>query len=238
MKIYVVDDDRSIRTTLRDVLEDEDFEVEDFATGRAMLKALQQARPDLVLLDVWLGKEDGLELLDRIKTVYPALPVVMISGHGTIEQAVQATKKGAVDFLEKPLSLDVVLERIAQLLEIDRTKRNGHSTAAPLEFDEIIGTSEDILTVKRAISQAARTNARVFIYGENGTGKELVARAIFQNSRRRTEPFVEVNCAAIPEELIESELFGHEKGAFTGATDARVGKFQQAHGGTLFVDEI
>ncbi|MBX7057428.1 MAG: sigma-54 dependent transcriptional regulator [Leptospirales bacterium] len=239
MIIYVVDDDASIRETLRQVLEDEDFEVEDFASGRAMLKALNKQRPALVLLDVWLGKEDGVDLLDRVKEIYPTLPVIMISGHGTIEQAVQTTKKGAVDFLEKPLSLDTVLDRVNSALQRERNGRSAKG-AEPvvLEFDEIIGRSPEIQGVKQAIAQAAGTNARVFIYGENGVGKELVARAIFRNSRRRDKPFVEVNCAAIPEELIESELFGHEKGAFTGATETRIGKFEQAHGGTLFLDEI
>ncbi len=239
MTIYVVDDDSSIRETLRQILEDEDFEVEDFASGRAMLRALARSRPALILLDVWLGKEDGVDLLDKIKDQYPTLPVIMISGHGTIEQAVQTTKKGAVDFLEKPLSLELVLDRVNKALALERNARNGKSEEpVSLEFDEIIGRSPEILQVKRAIAQAAGTNARVFIYGENGVGKELVARAIFRNSRRREKPFVEVNCAAIPEELIESELFGHERGAFTGATDMRIGKFEQAHGGTLFLDEI
>jgi DNA-binding NtrC family response regulator len=186
-----------------------------------------------------MGKEDGLVVLDKIKEEYPALPVLMISGHATIETAVQATKKGAVDFLEKPLSLDGILEKISDILQAgDKKNGKGKEKQIKLEFDEIIGQSEEILLVKRSIAQAAGTNARVFIFGENGTGKELVARAIFQNSRRREEPFVEVNCAAIPEELIESELFGHEKGAFTGATEKRIGKFEQADGGTLFLDEI
>lgn len=239
MKIFIVDDDKSIRATLRDVLEDEDYEVDDFASGRAMLKALAKGRPALVLLDVWLGKEDGIDVLAKIKETYPALPVVMISGHGTIEQAVQATKRGAIDFLEKPLSLDMMLARIAEVLETEERKKNGKQEPPPdLEFDDIVGDSPEILVVKRAIAQAASTNARVFIYGENGTGKELVAHAIYQNSKRREAPFVEVNCAAIPADLIESELFGHEKGAFTGATEMRIGKFEQAHGGTLFLDEI
>lgn len=235
MKIYVVDDDRSIRSTLKDVLEDEDFTVEDFASGKAMLKTLAQERPSLVLLDVWMGKEDGLDILDKVKAEYPALPVLMISGHGTIEQAVQATKKGAVDFLQKPLSIDNVLSRIFEILRIDKDSKK---TEVQLEFDDIIGTSENIIQVKRAIAQAAGTNARVFIYGENGTGKELVANAIFRNSKRASAAFIEVNCAAIPSELIESELFGHEKGSFTGALDKRIGKFEQAHEGTLFLDEI
>jgi len=237
MKIFVVDDDQSIRSSLRDILEDEDFEVEDFASGKAMLKSLGKERPALILLDVWMGKEDGLEILDRIKEEYPALPVLMISGHATIEAAVAATKKGAVDFLEKPLSLDGVLARVSEILRLDYSRKS-QVEDVKLEFDEIIGESEEIKHVKKAIAQAAGTNARVFIYGENGTGKELVAKAIYQNSKRAQNAFVEINCAAIPEELIESELFGHEKGAFTGAVDRRIGKFETAHGGTLFLDEI
>jgi two-component system, NtrC family, nitrogen regulation response regulator NtrX len=239
MTIYIVDDDKSIRETLRDVLEDEGFGVEDFAAGRTMLKALARERPSLILLDVWMGKEDGIDILDKVREQYPTLPVIMISGHGTIEQAVAATKKGAIDFLEKPLSLETVLDRVNRVLEAERSGRNG-KTVEPveLEYDELIGKSEQVLAVKRAIAQAARTNARVFIYGENGAGKELVARAIFRNSKRRENAFIEVNCAAIPEELIESELFGHEKGAFTGATETRIGKFEQANDGTLFLDEI
>lgn len=239
MTIYIVDDDKSIRETLRDVLEDEGFGVEDFAAGRTMLKALARERPSLILLDVWMGKEDGIDILDKVREQYPTLPVIMISGHGTIEQAVAATKKGAIDFLEKPLSLETVLDRVNRVLEAERSGRNGKAAEpVELEYDELIGKSEQVLAVKRAIAQAARTNARVFIYGENGAGKELVARAIFRNSKRRENAFVEVNCAAIPEELIESELFGHEKGAFTGATETRIGKFEQANDGTLFLDEI
>ena len=238
MKIYVVDDDKSIRSSIQDVLQDEDYLVEVFATGKTMLKALSKERPDLVLLDVWLGNEDGLDILDRIRAEYPALPVLMISGHGTIEQAVQATKKGAVDFLEKPLSLEMVLDRIAQILQIKEGATGRARAVVQLEYDEIIGVSDDIQQVKRSIALAAGTNARVFIYGENGSGKELIARAIYRNSRRADRPFVEVNCAAIPGELIESELFGHEKGAFTGASERRIGRFELADGGTLFLDEI
>jgi len=237
MKIYIVDDDQSIREALRAVLEDEEFEVADFESGRAMLATLKKERPDLILLDVWMGQEDGLEILDQIIGAYPMLPVLMISGHGTIEQAVTATKKGAVDFLEKPLSLDNVLARISEILKITE-KTKDLPAEIDLEFDNIIGTSKQIREIKKSIAQAAVTNARVFIYGENGTGKELVARAIYRNSRRSDRPFIEVNCAAIPDELIESELFGHEKGAFTGAHERRKGKFEQADGGTLFLDEI
>jgi len=231
--IFIVDDDKNIREAVRDVLEDEDLQVETFASGKKMLKELSLVRPDLIILDVWMGKEDGLEILDRIKSEYPALPVLMISGHATIEQAVAATKKGAVDFLEKPLSIDAILDKVRLILLPDAREE-----ITELEFDNIIGTSAPIKKIKHSIAQAARTNARVLIYGENGTGKELVARGIFANSHRRDKPFVEVNCAAIPSELIESELFGHEKGAFTGATERRSGKFEQAHTGTLFLDEL
>lgn len=235
MKIFICDDEKEIRKSLKAILEDEDFRVEDFATGKALLKSLSKDRPDLILLDVWLGKEDGLNLIDECKKIYPTLPIVMISGHGTIEMAVNATKKGAVDFLEKPLSIEKVLETINQATgkSLEEPKPNFH-----LEYDEILGDSPGIRQVKFAISQAASTNARVFIYGENGTGKELVAKAIYKNSKRKEENFVEINCAAIPEELIESELFGHEKGAFTGAIDRKKGRFELADNGTIFLDEI
>ncbi|PJZ69535.1 sigma-54-dependent Fis family transcriptional regulator [Leptospira perolatii] len=235
MKIFIVDDEPEIRKSLKDILEDENYEVEHFANGKSFLKQLKQERPGLVLLDVWLGKEDGLSILNECKKLYPTVPVLMISGHGTIELAVQATKKGAVDFLEKPLSIEKVLEAIESAIA---------QTAKPeipdvkLEYDDILGNSPAIQKVKFAIAQAAATNARVFIYGENGTGKELVARTIYKNSKRKDQPFVEVNCAAIPEELIESELFGYAKGAFTGATETRIGKFEAANFGTLFLDEI
>ncbi|MCC5813135.1 MAG: sigma-54-dependent Fis family transcriptional regulator, partial [Leptospira sp.] len=209
MKIFICDDEKEIRKSLRAILEDEDYEVEDFATGKALLKSLSKDRPDLILLDVWIGKEDGLTLIDDCRKMYPTIPVVMISGHGTIELAVNATKKGAVDFLEKPLSIEKVLTTIQQ---VTKKKSPNDELDYHLEYDEILGNSPGIRQIKFAISQAASTNARVFIYGENGTGKELVARAIFKNSKRKEQSFVEINCAAIPEELIESELFGHEKG--------------------------
>ncbi|ABJ76015.1 sigma-54-dependent transcriptional regulator [Leptospira borgpetersenii] len=233
MKIFIVDDEPEIRKSLREILEDENFEVETFSTGKTLLKQLKNERPSLILLDVWLGKEDGIVVLDECKKLYPTLPVLMISGHGTIEIAVSATKKGAVDFLEKPLSIEKVLQAIENVI-----KPEEKYSSIKLEYDEILGNSPAIQKVKFAIAQAASTNARVFIYGENGTGKELVARTIFKNSKRKDLPFVEMNCAAIPEELIESELFGFAKGAFTGATDSRIGKFEAANGGTLFLDEI
>lgn len=234
MKIYIVDDEAEIRKSLRNILEDEDYEVEDFANRKSLLKSLAKERPDLILLDVWMGKDDGLEILDECKKIYPLIPIVMISGHGTIEMAVNATKKGSVDFLEKPLSIAKVLDTISKVIATEPTEY----PLVKLEYDQIIGNSDAIKKVKFAISQAASTNARVFIYGENGTGKELVAKSIVMNSKRKNNPYVEINCAAIPEELIESELFGYEKGAFTGATEKKMGKFEAANSGTIFLDEI
>ncbi|MDZ4726707.1 MAG: sigma-54 dependent transcriptional regulator [Leptospira sp.] len=235
--IYIVDDEKEIRKSLRAILEDENYIVEDFSNGKNLLKALSKDRPALILLDVWIGKEDGLQILAECMKIYPTLPVVMISGHGTIELAVSATKKGAIDFLEKPLSISKVIQTIEDALE--KTKDiNNEIPAFKLEYDDILGMSQVMKKVKFSIYQAAQTNARVFIYGENGTGKELVARAIFQNSKRRDNPYVELNCAAIPEDLIESELFGYEKGAFTGANERKIGKFEQANNGTLLLDEI
>lgn len=237
MKIFICDDEKDIRKTLRGILEDEDHDVEDFASGKALLKSLSKERPDLILLDVWIGKEDGIHILDDCRKIYPTLPIIMISGHATIELAVNATKKGAMDFLEKPLSIEKVLSTIENALQKSEEK-SPDIPGFQLEFDEILGNSNGIKKVKFAISQAAATNARVFIYGENGTGKELVARAIYKNSKRKEKPFIDINCAAIPEELIESELFGHEKGAFTGAVDRKIGRFEMANQGTLFLDEI
>jgi two-component system, NtrC family, nitrogen regulation response regulator NtrX len=235
MKIYIVDDEIEIRKSLRNILEDENFEVEDFSNKKNLLKSLVKERPSLILLDVWLGKDDGIEILDECKKIYPMIPIVMISGHGTIELAVTATKKGAIDFIEKPLSISKVLETINNaLLKRDKDE----IPIIKLEYDIIIGESPAIKKVKFAISQAAATNARVFIYGENGTGKELVARSIVLNSKRKSNPYIEINCAAIPEELIEAELFGYEKGSFTGANEKRIGKFEAANSGTLLLDEI
>lgn len=234
MKVFICDDEKEIRKSLRAILEDESIDVEDFPSGKTLLKALRNERPDLILLDVWLGKEDGLNVLEDCRKIYPTIPIIMISGHGTIELAVNATKKGAIDFLEKPLSIEKVINTIHKLTK----EENLEYPNVELEFDDILGNSPGIKKVKFAISQAAATNARVFIYGENGTGKELVAKAIYKNSKRRNESFIDINCAAIPEELIESELFGHEKGAFTGAIERKIGRFELANKGTLFLDEI
>jgi len=234
VKVYIIDDDKNVRNSLKEILEDEGYDVQLYASGKSCLKQLEKERPSVLFLDVWLNNEDGLEILKEIKKIYPTLPIIMISGHATIELAVQSTKMGADDFLEKPLSIQTILEKIDKVLK----EKNPQIKEVQLEYDELIGSSEQILKVKQAVAQAAKTNARVFIYGENGTGKELVARMIYKNSERKDKPFVDINCAAIPEDLIESELFGHEKGAFTGAIERRIGKFEQANGGTLFLDEI
>ncbi|MCW7492228.1 sigma-54 dependent transcriptional regulator [Leptospira sp. 2 VSF19] len=232
--IYILDDEKEIRKSLRVILEDEDYIVEDFANGKSLLKALAKERPSLVLLDVWVDKEDGLTILDECKKLYPGLPIVMISGHGTIELAVSATKKGAVDFLEKPLSIEKVIQTIESAME----KTKDHEIPEfQLEVDEILGESLSIKRVKFAIYQAAQTNARVFITGENGTGKELAARAIHQNSKRKNDPYIEFNCASVLEETLEQELFGleiseNQKG------EIKIGKWESAQNGTLFLDEV
>jgi len=237
--ILIVDDEKAIQTSLRGVLEDESYRVGTVGSGDQALSRIGEDPPDLVLLDVWMPGMDGLEVLAEIKRVRPEQPVVMISGHGTIETAVKATKLGAYDFIEKPLSLEKTLLAVARALEHSRLERENRALRERLERgQEIVGQSAALQELRRQIAIAAPTTGRVLIHGENGSGKELVARAIHALSARREGPFVEVNCAAIPEELIESELFGHERGAFTGAVARRKGKFQLADGGTLFLDEV
>ena len=237
--ILIVDDEKAIQTSLRGVLEDESYRVGTVGSGDQALSRIGEDPPDLVLLDVWMPGMDGLEVLAEIKRVRPEQPVVMISGHGTIETAVKATKLGAYDFIEKPLSLEKTLLAVARALEHSRLERENRALRERLERgQEIVGQSAALQELRRQIAIAAPTSGRVLIHGENGSGKELVARAIHALSARREGPFVEVNCAAIPEELIESELFGHERGAFTGAVARRKGKFQLADGGTLFLDEV
>ncbi|ABA89584.1 sigma-54-dependent transcriptional response regulator [Syntrophotalea carbinolica DSM 2380] len=237
--ILIVDDEQSIRESLDGILQDEGFRTLSAETGEDALTLLCGENPDLILLDIWLPGMDGLETLRRIRDNDPEQIVIMMSGHGTIETAVKATKLGAYDFIEKPLSLEKVLISIENALKVGRLVEENRSLKARMAKEyEMIGTSEAIQNLKEQISVAAPTSGWVLITGENGTGKELVARAIHHYSKRSDKPFVEVNCAAIPEELIESELFGHEKGAFTGATTQRKGKFDQAHEGTLFLDEI
>ncbi|MCW7462565.1 sigma-54-dependent transcriptional regulator [Leptospira limi] len=232
--IYILDDEKEIRKSLRVILEDEDYLVEDFSNGKTLMKALSKERPSLLLLDVWVGKEDGLVILDECKKLYPSLPVVMISGHGTIELAVNATKKGAIDFLEKPLSIEKVIQTIETSLE--KTK-DSELPDFQLEVDQILGDSPSITRVKFSVFQAAETNARVFIFGENGTGKELTARSIHQNSKRKNEPYIEFNCASLPEDTIEQELFGSEN-LQGDQNEIKIGKWELAQHGTLFLDEV
>jgi DNA-binding NtrC family response regulator len=241
--VLVVDDEDSIRRTLREILEYEDFGVEEAEDGEEALAAIQENHYDLVLLDVKMPKVDGMEVLEEIAADAADLPVVMISGHGTIETAVEATKLGAYDFIEKPPDLNRLLVTVRNAMDhgqLEVKNRRMRQTLSEQSGDlpPIIGESEAIADIKDTIQRVAPTEARVLISGENGTGKELVAKWIHHRSARADEPMVEVNCAAIPSELIESELFGHEKGAFTGATQQRIGKFEQAHEGTLFLDEI
>jgi|MTBAKSStandDraft_2_1061841.scaffolds.fasta_scaffold00002_251 two-component system nitrogen regulation response regulator NtrX len=240
-QILIVDDEEGIRTSLRGILEDEGHAVLEAETGEQGLEALGTHNPDLLFLDIWMPGMDGLAVLDQVQETRPGLPVIMISGHGNIETAVAAIKKGAYDFIEKPLSLEKVVITTAKALELSRLRQENLALKTRIETEQtfrLTGESEPIRELRRSIEQVAPTNAWVLITGENGTGKEIVARCIHAQSKRSDHPLVAVNCAAIPEELIESELFGHEKGAFTGAEKAQIGKFELANGGTLFLDEI
>jgi len=239
-RILVVDDEESIRRSLAGILSDEGYEAVPARDGEQALAMLRgESPPALVLLDIAMPGRDGIEVLEEIQGQRPELPVVMMSGHGTIETAVRATKLGAYDFIEKPLSVDKLLLTIQHALQhAGLARENRALRAEALRAHDILGGSEVVRRLKEQIRLAAPTNGWVLITGENGTGKELVARQIHLGSRRADRPFVEVNCAAIPEELIESELFGHEKGAFTGAIAQKRGKFELAHQGTIFLDEI
>ncbi len=238
-EILVVDDERNIRASLEGILKDEGYRVRAVATGEDLLKQMTLAPPDLVILDVWLPGMDGLQALEELKTTHPDLPVIMISGHSTVETAVKATKLGAYDFIEKPLTLEKTILTVKNALDRQRLAQENLSLRQTLEKRyEIIGESAAIKALRKQIESAAPSHGRVLIRGESGTGKELIARAIHRHSQIATKPFVEVNCAAIPDELIESELFGHERGAFTGATTKRKGKFEVADGGTIFLDEV
>jgi two-component system, NtrC family, nitrogen regulation response regulator NtrX len=237
--ILIVDDEPGIRDTLRGVMEDEGFVVESVATGEDCLGALEKRAYSCVLLDVWLPGIDGLETLRRLRAAGSDAAVVIISGHGNVETAVKATKLGAFDFIEKPLSLEKTLLTVRNALKQQRLELMNAEMSAELAHEyRMVGDSVAMRALRKQIAVVAPTDGRVLIYGESGTGKELVARAIHAKSRRAGDPFVEVNSAAIPEELIESELFGHVKGAFTGATAAKKGKFELADGATLFLDEI
>jgi two-component system nitrogen regulation response regulator NtrX len=238
-KILVVDDEESIRASLAGILDDEHFETSFAPDGLTALELVRSEMPDLVLLDIWMPRMDGLETLQKLKEINPSLTVIMMSGHGTIETAVKSTKMGAYDFIEKPLSLEKLLVTVKNALGMRRLKAENDSLRElAFKDQEIAGNSEVMRRLKEQIRVVASANASVLITGENGTGKELVARSIHNFSPRRTKPFVEINCAAIPEDLIESELFGHEKGAFTGAVAQKKGKFDIADGGTIFLDEI
>ena len=240
-RILIVDDEAGIRQSLAGVLEDEGYAVEAVESGEACLDVLARRPFHLVMLDVWLphAQLDGLETLDRLRALETPPAVVMISGHGNIETAVRATKLGAFDFIEKPLSIEKTLLAVRHALEQQALASENQRLRREIESRcEIIGESVPMKALRQQIDLMAPTNGRVLIYGESGTGKELVAHTIHARSQRAREAFVEVNCAAIPEELIESELFGHLKGAFTGATEHKTGKFQKADGGTLFLDEV
>lgn len=238
-KLLIVDDESTILDAVTDILEDEGFAVETAIDGETGLRKLAGDLPDLVLLDIWMPGLDGLEVLKRIKAGWPFLPVLIMSGHGTIETAVKATKLGAYDFIEKPLSYEQLVLTIRNALQYRDLKDENvllRQKAGPRR--ELTGKSPAMMVLKEQIAIVAPTDAWILIQGENGTGKELAAQTIHYLSKRGQRPLIEVNCAAIPEELIESELFGHEKGAFTGATAMKRGKFDLANGGTLFLDEI
>jgi two-component system nitrogen regulation response regulator NtrX len=238
--ILIIDDEQGIRQTLGSILKDEKYKVLTAEDAVAGIKLLGSQKIDLIFMDVLLPNLGGLEALEQIRTDWPALEVVMISGHANIDMAVRAVKGGAFDFLEKPLSLDKVLTVCRNALSMRKLREENRSLKknATLAHKEIIGVSAAIEKLRELIGQASASDARILITGENGTGKELVAKAIHLRSTRAEGPFVEVNCAAIPETLIESELFGHEKGAFTDAVSSRRGRFETANGGTLFLDEI
>lgn len=237
--VLIVDDEKDIRTALSGILEDEGYQVLNAGSGAEGIECARQELPDLILLDIWMPGMDGLETLEKLKSQLPQITVIMISGHGTIETAVRATKLGAFDFIEKPLSLEKVLISVANALRLQELKVENAELKRSVSADcELIGESPQIIALREQIRQSAPMSAHVLIKGENGSGKELIARSIHCNSPRREHPFIAVHCSSLPEELIDSELFGHEKGAFVGATSHKKGRFDQADGGTLFLDEI
>lgn len=237
--ILIIDDEKAIRKTLTEILSYEGYKIDEAGDGEEGLKKFKEKTYDVVLCDIKMPKLDGIEFLDRVREVNPDVPVIMISGHGTIETAVEAVKKGAYDYISKPPDLNRLLITIRNAM--DKTNLVAETKVLKRrvsKVDEMIGQSDPIVRIKETIDKVAPTDARILVTGENGVGKELVARWVHEKSNRATGPLVEVNCAAIPGELIESELFGHEKGSFTSAVKQRIGKFEQAHGGTLFLDEI
>ena len=241
-KILIVDDELPIRRTLRDILEFEQYDVDEATDGLDCIAKVQKEKYDVVIMDIKMPKMDGIEALERLQILAPGLPVVMVSGHGNIETAVDAVKKGAFDYISKPPDLNRMLITIRNAMDkselVTATQKLQKQVRSGTKGVNIIGESAPILTIKKLLDKIAPTESRVLITGPNGSGKELVARWIHEKSNRSTGPIVEVNCAAIPSELIESELFGHKKGSFTGAIADKAGKFEQAEGGTLFLDEI
>jgi two-component system nitrogen regulation response regulator NtrX len=237
--VLIIDDEKAIRKTLAEILSYEGYKIDEAENGEEGLKRFKEKTYDVVLCDIKMPKLDGIEFLDRAREHNPDVPVIMISGHGTIETAVEAVKKGAYDYISKPPDLNRLLITIRNATDktnlVTETKVLRRKVG---RVEEMIGDSSAIMKIKDTIEKVAPTDARVLITGENGVGKELVARWLHEKSNRNKSPIVEVNCAAIPTELIESELFGHEKGSFTSAVKQRIGKFEQAHGGTLFLDEI
>ena len=238
-KLLIIDDERAIRSTLREILEYESYDVDDIDNGIDGLELIKKNNYDLVLCDIKMNKMDGMEVLENAQIIKPDLPFIMISGHGTVETAIEASKKGAFDFVSKPPDLNRLLITVRNALDrgnlVTETKVLKRRVS---KTRHILGASESISKIKETIDRVAPTEARVLITGANGSGKELVARWIHEKSNRADAPLIEVNCAAIPSELIESELFGHEKGSFTSAVKQRIGKFELANGGTLFLDEI
>ena len=238
-RILVVDDEAEIRRSLRMILEYEGYDVQEASSGPEAIALVEREPPDLAFLDIKMPGMDGLETLEKIRGSNESLPVVIVSGHGTVSTAVEATKLGAFDFIEKPLASERVLVTIRNALDRTRLQDENRSLKRAVEArHQMVGESVSLRQIWDAIKRAAPTNATVLLLGESGVGKELVARSIHRNSLRSRERFVQVNCAAIPEELIESELFGHEKGSFTGATEKQIGKFEQADRGTIFLDEV
>jgi two-component system nitrogen regulation response regulator NtrX len=237
--ILIIDDEESILQTLEGILADEGYEVHSELSAVTALKKIDEMMPDLVILDIWMPDMNGIEALIRLKQDYPYIQVIMMSGHADVETAVKATRLGAYDFIEKPLSIEELLLAINNALNLYQLEEEiGILRERDQDKYHITGKSEQVKRLKESLEKAAPTNASILIMGENGTGKELVAHTIHMLSKRRVKPMIEVNCAAIPEELIESELFGHEKGAFTGAGVKKKGKFDIAHEGTLFLDEV
>ena len=237
-KILIVDDEPDTILILQDRLEMEGYEVVTATDGSDALGLIDQDLPDLVLLDIQMPRLDGIETLTHIHEKYPGILVLMLTAHGTIQRAVEATKQGAYDFLEKPFQPEHITQKVDQALEHQRTVEQSTRDELIHSYEEIVGESPPVLEVLRIVEKVADTDSTVLVQGESGTGKELVARALHQNSSRREKEMVVVNCAAIPDHLLESELFGHERGAFTGATYQKRGKFERAHGSTLLLDEI